>query len=110
MDKDHFTLQIILDENTLKQMASFLAQEMAKQPRFRPEINNTGNSDEVWVGRQKAMEILGCKKSKLQQLRNHRRIRFSRSKSGRIIRYLKSSLLKYLEENEVKPISFKSSR
>ena len=109
MDKDHFTLQIVLDENTLKQMASFLAQEMAKQSRFYPELNNTGKNDD-WVGRQKAMEILGCKKSKLQQLRNHRRIRFSRSKSGRIIRYLKSSLYKYLEENEVKPTGFKFSR
>lgn len=46
--------------------------------------------DEQWISREKAMEILNCKKSKLQQLRDNEEIEFS--KDGRIITYFKPSL------------------
>lgn len=53
-----------------------------------------------WISADIAKSLLGIKsKSKLQQLRDSLKIEFSRE--GKIIRYSRSSILKFLEENRL---------
>lgn len=55
---------------------------------------------EEWIGELEAKKLLGIKsKAKLQQLRDELKIEFS--KFGKIIRYSRSSILRFLEENKV---------
>lgn len=53
-----------------------------------------------WIDAREAKNLLGIKsKSKLQQLRDSLKIEFSRN--GKIIRYSRSSILKFLEQNRL---------
>lgn len=53
-----------------------------------------------WIDSEKAKELLGIKsKVKLQQLRDKLQIEFSQF--GKIIRYSRSSILKFLESNRI---------
>ncbi len=55
---------------------------------------------EEWVDESEAKSLLGIKsKSKLQQLRDDIKIEFSQF--GKIIRYSRSSILRFLEQNRV---------
>jgi hypothetical protein len=55
---------------------------------------------EEWIGEKEARNLLGIKsKTKLQQLRNDLKIEFSQF--GKIIRYSRSSILRFLEENRM---------
>jgi len=55
---------------------------------------------EEWISDSEAKSLLGIKsKSKLQQLRDDLKIEFSQF--GKIIRYSRSSILKFLEENRI---------
>ena len=55
---------------------------------------------EEWIGEAEARAHLGIKsKSKLQQLRDNIKVEFSQY--GKIIRYSRSSILKFLEENRL---------
>ena len=55
---------------------------------------------EEWVDEMEAKSLLGIKsKSKLQQLRDDIKIEFSQF--GKIIRYSRSSILKFLEQNRI---------
>jgi len=55
---------------------------------------------EEWVGANEAKSLLGIKsKTRLQQLRDNLKIEFSRD--GKIIRYSRSSILRYLEQNRM---------
>lgn len=57
------------------------------------------NRDE-WIGESEAKTLLGIKsKSKLQQLREEIKIEFSQY--GKIIRYSRSSILRFLEQNRI---------
>jgi len=63
-------------------------------------IQNTEKyfKEKEWIGEFEAKSILGIKsKSKLQQLRDDLKIEFSQF--GKIIRYSRSSILKFLERN-----------
>lgn len=56
--------------------------------------------DQEWIGEEEAKELLGIRgkgKSTLQKLRDNLEIEFSQF--GRIIRYSKSSILRFLELN-----------
>ena len=56
--------------------------------------------EEEWINDVQAKKILGIKsKAKLQQLRDELKIEFSQF--GKIIRYSKSSILQFLENNRV---------
>ncbi|NOQ75650.1 MAG: DNA-binding protein [Crocinitomix sp.] len=56
--------------------------------------------EEEWINDVQAKKILGIKsKAKLQQLRDDLKIEFSQF--GKIIRYSKSSILQFLENNRV---------
>lgn len=53
-----------------------------------------------WIGAEEVKKILGVKsKAKLQQMRDNFEIEFSQF--GKIIRYSRSSILKFLEKNRV---------
>lgn len=55
---------------------------------------------EEWIDQAEAKSLLGIKsKSKLQNLRDNLKIEFSRN--GKIIRYSRSSILKFLEQNRL---------
>ena len=55
---------------------------------------------EEWVDEMEAKSLLGIKsKSKLQQLRDDIKIEFSQF--GKIIRYSRSSILRFLEQNRI---------
>lgn len=55
---------------------------------------------EEWVDESEAKFLLGIKsKSKLQQLRDNIKIEFSQF--GKIIRYSRSSILRFLEQNRI---------
>ncbi|MBI1838197.1 MAG: helix-turn-helix domain-containing protein [Flavobacteriia bacterium] len=65
-------------------------------------IRNTEKhfNKEEWVDETEAKLLLGIKsKSKLQQLRDNIKIEFSQF--GKIIRYSRSSILRFLEQNRV---------
>ncbi|MCR9171513.1 MAG: helix-turn-helix domain-containing protein [bacterium] len=56
--------------------------------------------DQEWIGEEEAKELLGIRgkgKSTLQKLRDNLSIEFSQF--GRIIRYSRSSILRFLEKN-----------
>lgn len=62
------------------------------------EINESSES-EVWVSAEEAKKILGVKsKSKMQQLRDENKIRYSQI-GKKIIRYHKPSLYTFIEKN-----------
>lgn len=55
---------------------------------------------EEWIGEQEAKGLLGIKsRAKLQQLRDDIKIEFSQF--GKIIRYSRSSILRFLEQNRI---------
>ncbi|MCR9171905.1 MAG: helix-turn-helix domain-containing protein [bacterium] len=55
---------------------------------------------EEWIGAEEAKKILGVKsKGKLQQMRDNFQIEFSQF--GKIIRYSRTSIYKFLEKNRV---------
>lgn len=55
---------------------------------------------EEWIGEKDAKLLLGIKsKTKLQQLRSDLKIEFSQF--GKIIRYSRSSILRFLEDNRM---------
>ena len=57
-------------------------------------------NDKEWLSELEAKTLLGIKsKGKLQQLRDELKIEFSRF--GKIIRYSKSSILRFLEMNRI---------
>jgi hypothetical protein len=57
-------------------------------------------NDKEWLSESEAKTLLGIKsKGKLQQLRDELKIEFSRF--GKIIRYSKSSILRFLEMNRI---------
>ncbi len=57
-------------------------------------------NDKEWLSELEAKKLLGIKsKGKLQQLRDELKIEFSRF--GKIIRYSKSSILRFLEMNRI---------
>ncbi len=65
-------------------------------------INNSEKyfKREEWIGESEAKSLLGIKsKSKMQQLRDNIKIEFSQH--GKIIRYSRSSILKFLEQNRL---------
>lgn len=65
-------------------------------------IRNTEKhfNKEEWVDESEAKFLLGIKsKSKLQQLRDNIKIEFSQF--GKIIRYSRSSILRFLEQNRI---------
>ena len=59
----------------------------------------TAKSEEEWISLAEAQALLGVKsKSKMQELRNHNKIRFSQH-GKKLIKYSKTSILQYLEKN-----------
>lgn len=63
------------------------------------EVEKRYKGDE-WISAEQAKELLGVKsKSKLQQLRDEFKIEFSQF--GKIIRYSRTSILRFLEKHRV---------
>ena len=65
-------------------------------------IKNSQNhfKQEEWIGELEAKSLLGIKsKTKLQQMRDQLKIEFSQF--GKIIRYSRSSILRFLEQNRM---------
>lgn len=70
------------------------------EKRLNELRNDKGKTDEQWVSGDEAKQILGVKSNKkMQSLRDQNLIGFSQH--GRIIRYRKSSLYDFLENNVV---------
>ena len=65
--------------------------------QLKSDQNNT--NDPPWVGDERAMEILGCRTSKLQELRDTEVIEFSQP-SRKWIMYKTESLYNYLEQHK----------
>ncbi len=67
--------------------------------RIIEQVERKYNQEE-WIGESEARKLLGIKsKAKLQQLRDSIKIEFS--KFGKIIRYSRSSILRFLEEHRI---------
>ena len=82
---------IIFEEETYYKMLEELKQV----------VKEATSSDKEWLSTEEAKELLGIKsKTRLQQLRDNLDIEFS--KYGKIIRYSRSSILKFLERHRVK--------
>lgn len=90
-------LQLIeIDSPAFNQMMSKVVQE-ATATALREAERLFGKKTQLadWVGAEEARKILGCGKSKLQELRDNESITFT---EGRKPRYKTSSLLAYLEK------------
>lgn len=73
-------------------------------------LSSSSANETEWINEREAMEFLGIKsKSTLQRYRDLRLIRFSQhgvgTGGGRIIKYDKSSILKYLDKNATDAVS-----
>ena len=94
---------IVIESKAFKEI---LNQQNEKFEKTIQKISKDGNVKE-WIDESEAMEILGIKsKSTLQRYRDMRLIRFSQHglNGGRIIKYDKLSILKYLNQNAIDPL------
>ncbi|MCC6370632.1 MAG: helix-turn-helix domain-containing protein [Bacteroidia bacterium] len=64
---------------------------------FRDTLKNSKMDSDEWLSPNEAMQLLGIKKGRMQQLRDKGAIKFSQH--GRKIKYSKASITKYLKEN-----------
>ncbi|MGB3464129.1 MAG: DNA-binding protein [Cyclobacteriaceae bacterium] len=71
--------------------------------RVIKHVKETEEVSRKWVGKEEAMKLLGCGSTKLQELRDQRKIRFS-TELGKTISYERASIDKYHEMFAVKTI------
>lgn len=66
--------------------------------KFRDALKDAQQEPDEWISKEEAHKLLGVKsKSKMQQLRDHMLIKFS--KHGKTIKYSRSSIMEYLKKN-----------
>lgn len=89
---------IVMDEKYLTELKSEIVEAVIAALKMNGSSNNAQPASE-WVDDVEAKKILGYRsKTKMQELRNSRAIVFSRY--GRKIKYLRKSLMDFLEKNK----------
>lgn len=89
---------IIFEKEAYQRMMQELMRQVKEAIReAKKEAQLEMDPSHDWVDAKEAMRLLGCKKSKLQELRDTLSIRFSQH--GRTIKYSKKSILAFLEKN-----------
>jgi hypothetical protein len=89
---------IILDENNLRELKSEIAEAVIIALKSMNGPLNTYQAPSEWVDGDEAKRILGYQKTKMQELRTTGAIVFT--KYGRKIKYLRQSLLDFLDKNK----------
>ena len=88
---------IVFESEAFYRLQQDLLTRMAKEvKKAKEEALDKADPARDWLSTDEAKKLLGIKsKTRLQQLRDMDEIRYS--KSGRIIRYSKKSILEYLD-------------
>jgi hypothetical protein len=90
---------IVMDEKYLNELKSEIAEAVIEALRSMKSPLNNNQAVSEWVDDVEAKKILGYRsKTKMQELRNSRAVVFSRY--GRKIKYLRKSLMDFLEKNK----------
>lgn len=84
---------IVFEKETYYKMLNEMKQ-------FVREATEPVKEEKKWLSTPEAKELLGCEKSKLQQLRDNNDIVFSQPENSRIIKYDRNSILDYLDRNK----------
>ena len=91
-------LHIKINDKDLQELKNELLAIFVQSLNNLNQGNNNLHYDSEWVDAEEAHKILGYQKTKMQELRNSGAIIFSRY--GRKIRYLRKSLMDFLEKNK----------